>query len=212
MKYEFEPQTSNFKLDPDLQYLPRAARAGSSRDRDVDRGERPGGVAPQQTPPQPIFTAGTDLVEVQAVVTDKKGGVVRGLSREDFQVTEDGRPQDVLTFGFVDIPWTPPAPAAAGEPTVRAAAASDVATNVMPHERRVYVLVLDGFNVDSTRSPNARKLARQFIAESIGPNDLTAVLLFGNNKANQPFTTDKALLNAAVDQFIGEQKSRIVRR
>jgi VWFA-related protein len=162
-------------------------------------------ATPQQTPPQPVFSAGTDLVEVQAVVTDKKGGVVRGLSREDFQVTEDGRPQDLVTFAFVDIPWTPPAPAAAGQPPARAAAAPDVATNVMPHERRVYVLVLDGFNVDPTRSPNARKLARQFIAESIGPNDLAAVLLFGNNKANQPFTTDKALLNAAVDQFIGQK-------
>jgi VWFA-related protein len=161
-------------------------------------------ASPVQTPPQPVFTAGTDLVEVQAVVTDKKGGVVRGLSREDFQVTEDGRPQDLVTFAFVDIPWTPPAPVPAGPPPARAAA-PDVATNVMPHERRVYVLVLDGFNVDATRSPNARKLARQFIAESIGPNDLAAVLLFGNNKANQPFTTDKTLLNAAVDQFIGQK-------
>lgn len=156
-------------------------------------------------PPQPVFTAGTDLVEVQAVVTDKKGNIVRGLSREEFQVTEDGRPQDVLTFGFVDIPWTPPAPATPGQPAAHAAATSDVATNVMPRERRIYVLVLDGFHVDSTRSPNVRKLARQFIAESIGPTDLTAVLLFGNNRANQPFTADKALLNAAVDQFIGQK-------
>ncbi|HKW01406.1 MAG TPA: VWA domain-containing protein [Vicinamibacterales bacterium] len=161
-------------------------------------------AAPQQSPPQPVFTAGTDLVEVQAVVTDKKGNIVRGLAREDFQITEDGKPQDVLTFGFVDIPWTPPAPATPGQPAARAAA-PDVATNVMPHERRVYVLVLDGFHVDSTRSPSVRKLARQFIAESIGPDDLTAVLLFGNNKANQPFTTDKSLLIAAVDQFIGQK-------
>jgi VWFA-related protein len=159
----------------------------------------------QQTLPQPVFTAGTDLVEVQAVVTDKKGNIVRGLARGDFQITEDGRPQDVLTFGFVDIPM-PPAPAvSSGQPARRAAAPLDVATNVMPHERRVYVLVLDGFHVDATRSPNVRKIARQFIADNLGPTDLTAVLLFGNNKANQPFTTDKSLLNAAVDQFIGQK-------
>ena len=164
----------------------------------------------QQALPQPaapsqrsVFTGATDLIEVQAVVTDKRGGVVRGLARDDFQVTEDGRPQDVTAFAFVDIPL--PSPSATGGASVTRVAAPDVATNVLPHERRIYVLVLDAFNVDATRSTQVRKLARQFIDQSLGPTDLAAVLLLGHNAANQPFTSNKVLLTSAVEQFIGQK-------
>ena len=38
------------------------------------------------------FKSGVNLVEVDVVVTDKAGQPVRGLRREDFEVTEDGKP------------------------------------------------------------------------------------------------------------------------
>ncbi len=163
------------------------------------------------TPKQPatqrsVFSSSTDLIEVQVVVTDKRGAPIRGLTRDDFVVTEDGKPQDVSAFTFVDIPLPPASATASARPALRAPSI-DVATNVLPHERRIYVLVLDGFHVDSTRSTVVRKLARQFIDESLAPTDLGAVVVLGNTAANQPFTANKALLVDAVDQFIG-QKSR----
>jgi Ca-activated chloride channel family protein len=50
-------------------------------------------AAPQQT-----FRAGVALVRVPVVVTAKDGSLVRGLSKDDFQLTEDGKPQDVQFF------------------------------------------------------------------------------------------------------------------
>jgi Ca-activated chloride channel family protein len=52
----------------------------------------PGALA-QQT-----FRAGVSLVRVPVVVTSKDGALVRGLSKSDFQVTEDGKPQDIQLF------------------------------------------------------------------------------------------------------------------
>ena len=123
----------------------------------------------ESTQQRPVFAGATDLIEVQAVVTDKRGSVVRGLTRDDFQVTENDRPQDVTAFTFIDIPLPPSRVAGVGP--AAPASGLDVATNVLPHERRIYVLVLDGFNVDATRSTSVRKLARQFIDESLGPTD-----------------------------------------
>jgi hypothetical protein len=37
-------------------------------------------------------------------VTDERGEFVTGLAREDFEVLEDGKPQKVDTFSYVEIP------------------------------------------------------------------------------------------------------------
>jgi len=60
-----------------------------------------------QTASQPgsaTFSTDVDLVVLHATVTDKKGGFVAGLGREDFQVFEDGRPQTIRLFQHEDVP------------------------------------------------------------------------------------------------------------
>jgi Ca-activated chloride channel homolog len=44
------------------------------------------------------FRAGIDLVTVGVTVTDRSGAIVRDLTRDDFEVVEDGRPQTVVQF------------------------------------------------------------------------------------------------------------------
>src|SRR5437764_1162595 len=62
--------------------------------------------ARQQPAGQPPVTFAVDvsLVEVDAVVTDSNGRVMRGLSREDFRIVEDGKPQAIDRMSFVEIP------------------------------------------------------------------------------------------------------------
>ena len=57
----------------------------------------------QQAPPV-TFKVETSYVDVDAVVTDAQGNVVRGLTRDDFELFEDGRPQNIDMFTSVDIP------------------------------------------------------------------------------------------------------------
>jgi hypothetical protein len=47
----------------------------------------------------------TDLVTVPVVVTDRNGGYIADLSREEFSVTEDGVKQEVAFFGTVTTPF-----------------------------------------------------------------------------------------------------------
>src|SRR4249920_1764968 len=62
--------------------------------------------APQPPPaqPPPTFKVRVDYVEVDAVVTDRQGRLVRDLKKEDFQVLEDGKSQAITNFTLVDIP------------------------------------------------------------------------------------------------------------
>ena len=54
-------------------------------------------VAAQQAPPQPTFQAGTRLVEVD-VIARTKAGPATGLTRDDFTLLDNGKPQKISLF------------------------------------------------------------------------------------------------------------------
>src|SRR3954468_9072034 len=51
------------------------------------------GVGAQQP-----FRAGVDLVHFSVIVTDKQGAPVTGLTADDFELVEDGKPQTISYF------------------------------------------------------------------------------------------------------------------
>jgi len=71
----------------------------------------PGGIAAaQQTPPEPIFRAGTELVQVSVVALDKQGKPVADLRRDEFQIFDNGMPQEVRLFLSEKSNPSPPQP------------------------------------------------------------------------------------------------------
>src|SRR5271169_5171811 len=89
----------------------------------------------QQPPPQgpqaqetiPKFSAEIEQVTVDAVVTDKKGKPISGLTTADFTVLEDGVPQTLSYFEAVQLPETP---AAKPPAKLRIATNTDPATRI----------------------------------------------------------------------------------
>src|SRR5216683_2753549 len=45
--------------------------------------------------------AKAEIVRLDAVVTDANGNLIRDLSREDFELRDDGKPQRLTHFAFV---------------------------------------------------------------------------------------------------------------
>ena len=163
------------------------------------------GQAPTSQPPQsqqPTFKVQVDYVEVDIVVTDKQGNLVRDLKKEDFQVMEDGKAQTISAFTMVDIPIErADRPLFTSEPLV-----PDVQTNERAFDGRVYVMVIDDMHTRFGRSPRVKIAAKQFIERRLGANDLMAIVhTFGPSNANQEFTSNKRLLLAAVDKTSGRK-------
>src|SRR5688572_12640566 len=57
----------------------------------------------QQPAPAADFRTNVNFVDVDVRVFDRGGQFVTGLTREDFRVLENGRPQEVATLKLVDI-------------------------------------------------------------------------------------------------------------
>jgi VWFA-related protein len=164
----------------------------------------PPAPAAQQPPAQqpPTFKVRVDYVEVDAVVTDRQGNLVRDLKKEDFQVLEDGKSQAITNFTLVDIPVDKEnRPLFAAQPIE-----PDVRTNEKPFDGRVYVMVVDDLHTRFGRTIRVKTAAKQFIERRLGANDLMAIVhTAGASNANQEFTNNKRLLLAAVDKTMGRK-------
>ena len=156
--------------------------------------------APQQPPI--TFRAEVNYVEVDARVLDAQGKFIANLTAGDFQVMEDGKPQQVTAFSLVNIPVErPERPLFASKPIE-----PDVRTNLEAADGRIYLIVLDDLHTNALRSNRTKAAARQFIERFIGSNDIAAVVYTGGRMdAAQDFTSSQRLLLQAVDRFIGNK-------
>jgi VWFA-related protein len=157
--------------------------------------------APQEQP-DVRFKVEINYVEIDAVVTDAQGNFVRDLRPEEFQVLEDGTPQEISAFTIVDLPVERlEAPLFAPD-----AAAPDVRTNSREFNGRLYLLLLDDLHTAPLRSAHVKAAARQFIQGYVAANDLVAVVATsGRSDVSQDFTNDKRLLLAVLDRFMGRK-------
>ena len=73
----------------------------------------------QQPPTVPTFRGMIDAVRVDVIVTDEGGRPITDLTRDDFALTEDGKPQAVESFEAVRIDVQPRAADAAYVPKIR---------------------------------------------------------------------------------------------
>jgi VWFA-related protein len=147
---------------------------------------------------QQPFRAGVEAVEVDVRVVDAHGVPVRGLTRADFEIIEDGVRQDIRTFAAIDVPTAPPARSATIEP--------DVQSNQRPFAGRLYVLVLDDLHTHPRHADRVKRVVRRFLDEHMALNDRVAlVVTSGRMDASQELTTSRQALLAALDRFHGRK-------
>ena len=95
-----------------------------------------------QAPQPPIFRGGTNLVQVDAIVSDPNGQPMTELVAADFEVLDDGKPVAIDRVRFLGAAEysgdTTLAPIRSHEDEEREASRDDV---------RVYAIVLDEYHV-----------------------------------------------------------------
>ena len=159
-----------------------------------------GGQPPAPDVQRPTFRAQIDYVEVSAIVTDDDGNLVTGLKKEDFQIFENGKPQTVAVFEPVRIPFREAERTLVDGRPLK----FDVASNEGVRDGRVYVIVLDDYHVGALRSSLVKRAAREFVEKHVAANDLVAVIhASGRANAAQEFTSNKELILASIDKFMG---------
>jgi VWFA-related protein len=166
----------------------------------------------QQPPATNPFTlkVNSDLVLTNVVVRDKKtGALVKGLTEKDFSVTEEGKPQHIVSFDFENVDEA----AALNEATINAAAPNGIfgakngaAATEELRNHRLIVMFFDLTSMQPDDIDRAQDAARDYINKQMHPADMVAVVSLNDTLSlDQDFTANKGLLLRAVNSYNGTE-------
>jgi VWFA-related protein len=171
--------------------------------------------APSPTPPptqqQPesddVVRINTNLVQVDAVITDKSGKAVTDFKPEEIEILEDGRQQKITHFSY-NVTQIPAAPSETASAPTDKPLGPMPPSRIKPEEvRRTIALVVDDLGLSFQSTYQVRRALKKFVDEQMQPGDLVAIIrTSGGIGALQQFTSDKRQLYAAIDRvkfFLG---------
>src|ERR1700730_4578231 len=150
---------------------------------------------PQRPAEDEVIRISTELVQLDVVVVGKNGNLARGLSKNDFEIYENGKQQQASFFEFVDAgkggSAVGPAKVFDQSPSTQAPSAADV--------RRIFAFVIDDLTIGYEDLVYVRQMLGNFVDNGMQPGDLVAVVRTVSGKGLlQQFTTDKSVLGRAV--------------
>jgi VWFA-related protein len=159
---------------------------------------------------QDVVRISTQLVQVDAVVTDKKGKHVEDLTEADFELLVDGKRQELTHFSHVSLP-----------PVKREIATKKKSDTIVTPEsmptrqiaqtevRRTLAFVVDDLGLTISSTEMVRETLRKFVNEQMQDGDLVAIIRTGNGLGMlEQFTSDKRLLYAAIERLQWNPMSR----
>jgi len=183
-------------------------RIGTSLALCVLLGLRAGEYGAQQ---QPSATGGViridvNLVQVDAVVTDRNGKAVTNLTRDDFEILQDGQPQKITAFEFVEV-------------KNRAAMLDELRFEVVERSpvvgvpppprhtmlkrediRRTLALVVDDLALSFDSVVRVREALKKWVNTEMQEGDLVALIRTSAGMGSlQRFTMEKQVLSTAID-------------
>jgi len=126
---------------------------------------------------KPAFPSATQLVTIDAVVLDRDGRPVQGLTHADFQLAEDGEPQAITHFEAVSV-------SPAGGPSLptpeTAAFTSSSNETAPPAAPRSFVIVYDDLHIAPLRAAAAREAVDSFLRREVRAGERVAVVVVGS--------------------------------
>jgi VWFA-related protein len=157
-----------------------------------------GWCALAQTPPPFQIRVETNVVMVRVVVRDAKGRPVAGLRKENFRVSDSGKPQQITGFavetGNAGASAAVAAPAAPNPPPGTATAPAT------PVPQRFVALYFDDLHMEAGAVGQTRDAAWRYISTKLRPDDRVALFTSSNTSKRGivDFTDDRVKLHDAL--------------
>jgi VWFA-related protein len=126
-------------------------------------------------PAQPAFPAQVEIVNVDAVVVDKKGEAVAGFSKGDFLVTENGKPQVITSFEAVTVTSSRHVTELVTRPTY--------STNEQAVQLgRTFLVLFDDIHLSPNQAFRAKGTVSAFLDQAVADGD-TVILVASSGSA-----------------------------
>lgn len=160
----------------------------------------------QQTNPTPpdeddVVKITTKLVQLDAVVTDEKGNQVTDLTAADFEVWQDGKPQKITNFSYVNTVASSSAPVKIEKKDKNAVLPPPPAGRAPGG--RLITFVVDNCTASGSGINAAREALNKFVREQMLAGDMVAIYqTTGGSSLLQQFTSDREQLLRLVRKIV----------
>jgi len=165
-------------------------------------------VPTQAQEPQVGFKVSANLILVDVRIVDSDGRPVKGLTRDDFTLLEEGQVQTIDHFQEISIPLTSSRVEIdrPSQPPLSHSLGSEFDQPMAP-EKRLLILFFNFSSADLQDAEMMKKAAHEFLREQFDPSDSIAVLAFDNGlEMLTDFTSDRIVLSRAIGRLTsGEQ-------
>lgn len=165
-------------------------------------------------PQTPTFSTTRNEVVVNVTVIDRSGKTVDNLTKDDFVIYEDGKPQAIESFHLQRLETRQLAPAgliSRPAPTPAEKVAAPVAAPAEDprskfQDRRLIVMLFDFSSMQPAEQIRAVDSGVQFLRTQMTASDTVCIMALGSTlKTVQDFTDDRDLLISTIRGFhIGE--------
>lgn len=159
-----------------------------------------------QSPQQPVFRSAVQVVEVDARVFDREGKFVTTLTREDFEILEDGVPQQIVAMTLVG--GTPGSLGSTGSLGSPGSVPTLQPSNPPTTGRQTWIFFFDLNHLSpGSGFSRARAAVEEFIAKRFREGDLAGVVA-GGTMVNGRLTSVRSELVAAVKSVKPDTEQR----
>lgn len=149
---------------------------------------------------EPALSIGTELLQVDAVVTDKNGNLVRDLHKEDFELLENSKAQEIAFWSKVIGKFGPSDANPKALPKSKSGSTTEVGS-------RTLVMVVDDLHISPNNITALRKSLKSFLDQYLTSRDrLAVVCTSGNLGLLQQLTTDQRVMKLAVDRLASRSR------
>ncbi len=150
----------------------------------------------------------TQIVQVDVTVTDKQGKVIRDLKREDFELKENGKPQDI---GYFSV-GTATRPArwlgTESKSSLKDATVAPAPTTTEAIAGRYIVLAIDDLHLSASSLLQSRQALLKFVDQQVGSGDQVALMTTsGQLGMFQQFTNDRDVLKRAINRLSVQERT-----
>jgi VWFA-related protein len=158
------------------------------------------------------FSATTSVVNVNVSITDREGKPVMNLTKDDFLVYEDGKPQKLIGCdpqhlgGEVLPPLNQPKlierPPADQPKTAPEPKPIERITDATARDHRLIAMLFDLSSMQPSEQFRAFDAAIRFLNSQMTSSDLVSILVFGSSlKTVQEFTSDRESLISTIQKM-----------
>ncbi|MDH3744403.1 MAG: VWA domain-containing protein [Acidobacteriota bacterium] len=154
--------------------------------------------------PQDAFfeTVDVNVVNIEVFVSDKSGQPVTGLTRDDFEIFDDGRPVQITNF-YAVADGRPAVPLTVVErPESQVTEPTPVVARQLPEDQRLHLVVyIDNFNIEPLHRNRIFNRLRQFIHRLDEEDRVMLVSYDRTLNVRHRFTDNPLLVTSALTEL-----------